>query len=199
MRSKSFCAALAMSLFYGIGTHLALAQVAPAARVSGLPITISLGVSDYDLDYGPSRRMQGLVIRGGYEFFHGAGIDVSARSLFINTPTPLTRMQQSTFLAGAFYEMPPRWRVRPFVRFGGGLGVIEFPSRSPAYTRDSYTVYAPSGGVEIPVVGKLAIRGEYEYQFWHQFHGPHDLTPQGYTIGVSYSMGARHRRPHPGY
>jgi hypothetical protein len=187
-----FCIA-AMFLLCGGALH---AQVAPAATVGGLPVVVSVGFSDYDLDYGPGRRMQGLVIRGGYDVFHGVGIDFDARTIFMNTPPQLTRMQQTTFLLGAYYLAPPIWHVRPFARYAGGIGLIEFPSHNPLYTRDSYTVYAPSGGVEIPVMNKLSIRGEYEYQFWHQFHGPHDLTPAGYTIGVSYYFGGMHRRSH---
>ena len=166
----------------------AVAQVAPAAYKGGRPIGIGVGMSSYDLDYGPDRRMEGPVIRASVGVFHGLGVDVSARTLFMNTPEALTRMQQSTFLAGAFYEGPQMFHVRPFVRAAGGLGVIEFPSRNPKYTRDSYTVYAPSGGIEIPVSRKVALRGEYEYQFWKDFHGPHYLNPQGYTIGVTYYL-----------
>jgi len=172
------------------------AQVAPAARVGGAPIAISVGFSDYNLDWGPGRRMQGLVLRGGWSIFHGAGIDINARTIFMNTPAPLTRMQQTTYLIGAYYVVPRPWPVRPFVRYGGGIGVIEFPSRNPFYTRDSFIVYAPSGGVEIPVMNKLSIRGEYEYQFWHHTHYSHDLTPAGYTVGVTYYVGGIHRRPH---
>jgi opacity protein-like surface antigen len=184
---------VAISVLCGGAVH---AQVAPAAKVGGLPIAISVGFSDYDLDYGPGRRMQGLVIRGGYDLFHGLGIDVDARTIFMNTPPQLQRMQQTTYLVGAYYVVPRPWRVRPFVRYAGGIGDIEFPSSNPLYTRDSYTVYAPSGGVEIPVMHRLSIRGEYEYQFWHQYHGPHDLTPQGFTIGVTYHMRGIHTRPH---
>lgn len=195
MRWKSFCltAAAVLSTF---GSHFGFAQVAPAAKVSGIPLTVSVGISDYDLDYGPGRRMQGAVVRLGYELFHGIGIDGNARTIFINTPPQLQRMQQTTYLGGVFYEPPTHWGVRPFVRMGGGLGVIEFPSRNPFYTRDSYSVYAPSGGVEVPVMDRLAIRGEYEYQFWKEYHGPNDLTPQGFTIGVTYAIGGRHLRPH---
>jgi hypothetical protein len=196
MRFRTFFSPVSTVVALILCSGAAHAQVAPAAKVSGLPIAISVGVSDYDLDYGPSRRMQGLVIRGGVNLFHGLGIDADARTIFMNTPSQLTRMQQTTYLAGAYYELPRHWRVRPFVRYGAGLGVIEFPSRNPLYTRDSYTVQAPSGGIEIPVMNKLSIRGEYEYQFWHQFHGPRDLTPQGYTIGVTYYMKGVHKRPH---
>ena len=172
------------------------AQVAPAAKVGGLPIAISVGISDYNLDYGPGRRMQGAVIRAGWNLFHGIGIDGNARTIFINTPSPLTRMQQSTFLGGVYYEAPPVWRIHPFVRVGAGIGLIEFPSRNPFYTRDTFSVWAPSGGIEYPITHKLFARAEYEYQFWHQYLGRNDLTPQGGTIGVTYYMSGMHRRPH---
>ena len=172
------------------------AQVAPAAKVGGLPIAVSVGISDYNLDYGPGRRMQGAVVRAGYSLFHGIGIDANARSIFMNTPSQLTRMQQSTFLGGVYYEAPPVLRIRPFVRMGAGIGLIEFPSRNPFYTRDTFLVYAPSGGIEYPVTRKLFVRAEYEYQFWKDYLGPNSLTPQGGTIGVTYYLGGRRVRPH---
>jgi hypothetical protein len=175
------------------------AQVAPAAKVGGLPIAIGVGISDYNLDYGPGRRMQGAVVRAGWNLFHGIGIDGNARTIFINTPSQLTRMQQSTFLGGVYYEAPPVWRIHPFVRVGAGIGLIEFPSRNPFYTRDTFSVWAPSGGIEYPITHKLFARAEYEYQFWHDYLGPNDLTPQGGTIGVTYYMSGMHRRPHSNY
>lgn len=175
------------------------AQVAPSARAGGLPIAISVGVSDYDLDYGPGRRMQGLVIRAGWNLFHGLGIDGNARTIFMNTPPQLTRMQQTTYLGGVYYESRAFWKIHPFARIGGGIGEIEFPSRNPLYTRDSYSVYAPSGGIEYPITRKVYARGEYEYQFWKQYHGPRDLNPQGVTVGVTYYPSGMHVRPHPLY
>lgn len=196
MRLKLLFPAAAFLLFSCAGSRLGMAQVAPAARVSGIPLTVSVGISDYNIDYGRGRRMEGVVGRVGYELFHGIGIDGNARTIFMNTPSGVSRMQQTTYLGGVFYKPPVHWAVQPFVRMGGGIGVIEFPSRNPFYTRDSYSVYAPSGGVEVPVMARLAIRGEYEYQFWKEYHGPNDLTPQGYTIGVTYAIGGRHMRPH---
>ena len=178
------------------GTPAARAQVAPSARVGGIPITFGVGMADYNLDYGPGRRMQGPVVWAAVDIFHGLGIDASARTIFMNTPLDLTRMQQSTFLGGVYYERPHIWIIRPFVRAAGGLGVIEFPSHNPAYTRDSYTVWAPSGGLDFQVSQHVAIRAQYEYQFWESFQGRHWLTPQGATLGVSYSLLRRHVRPH---
>lgn len=197
MQFRTSLAAVALCLLPGIGCYTAKAQVAPAAKVGGLPISLGVGVSDYNLDYGSGRRMQGLVIRGGMDLFHGFGVDANARTIFMNTPSQLTRMQQNTYLGGVYYESPAIFRVRPFARFGVGLGTIEFPSGNPDYTRDSYTVLAPSGGFEYPITNKVFFRAEYEYQFWKQYHGPRDLTPSGGTVGVNYYFRPRHVRPHP--
>jgi opacity protein-like surface antigen len=172
------------------------AQVAPAATVGGRPIGLTVAFSDYSIDYGPDRRMQGVMVRGGVGVFRGLGVDVSARTIFMNTPPRLTRMQQNTFLAGAFYETSGRWRVRPFARFAGGIGTIEFPSRNPFYTRDTFTVYGASGGIEYPIIPKLYLRGEYEYQFWLKYQGPNQLNPQGGTLGVTYYLRGKSPRPH---
>jgi opacity protein-like surface antigen len=190
MRLKHFVVGLLLTPAFGV-----FAQVAPSARVGGLPIGIGVGMSSYALDYSGGR-MEGPVIRASVGLFHGVGIDGSARSLFMFTPSDLTRMQQSTFLAGAFYEAKPFFHVRPFARFGGGIGVIEFPSADPKYTRDKFTVYAPGGGAEYPITGKVYLRGEYEYQFWQKFQGPHDLNPNGVTLGVTYYVRGMHLRPH---
>jgi opacity protein-like surface antigen len=106
-------------------------------------------------------------------------------------------MQQNTVLGGVFYNAPSFFRIRPFVRFGAGIGNIEFPSRNPKYTRDDFLVYAPSGGIEYPIVDKVYFRAEYEYQSWQNFQGKGTLNPQGGTIGVSYYIHGRHLRPHP--
>jgi len=196
MRLKAFCTAAVLCFLPAITANVGRAQVAPAAYAGGRPIGIGVGFSDYDLDYGPGRRMQGLVVRGGVGLFHGIGIDGNARSIFMNTPSQLTRMQQNTFLGGVYYESASIFRIRPFARFGAGLGTIEFPSHNPAYTRDSYTVLAPSGGLEYPITKKFYVRGEYEYQFWHQYHGPRDLTPQGATLGVTYYLHGMRARTH---
>ena len=189
----SFFAALSL-LFAGSSLT---AQVAPAARVGGLPIGFGVGMSGYLLDYGPGRWMEGPVAWASVGVFHGAGVDFSARTIYINLPPELSRMQQSTFLLGGYYEARPFWHIRPFARYAGGIGLIEFPSRNPLYTRDTFTVYAPSGGVEIPIVDRVVVRAEYEYQFWHKYHGPNDLTPQGVTLGVKYYVRGHHLRPHP--
>jgi opacity protein-like surface antigen len=194
VRLKS--ALFGFALYSAMGAVAAIGQVVPSAYVPGRAIGIGVGLSSYNLDYGPGRRMEGPSIRGSVGIWHGVGVDVSARSLFMFTPSQLTRMQQNTFLAGVYYEAKPIFHVRPFARAAGGLGTIEFPSRNPDYTRDSYTVYAPSAGVEVPIVPGLFARGEYEYQFWKDYQGPKYLNPQGFTVGVTYYLRGMRGRSH---
>ena len=175
------------------------AQVAPAAYTDGRPIGVGIGISGYSLDYGPGRWMEGPVVRGSVGLWRGLGIDGSARAIFIGTPSELTRMQQNTFLGGIYYEGPTTFHLRPFVRAAAGLGTIEFPSRNPLYTRDSYSVFAPAAGFEVPIVHPFYLRAEYEYQYWKDFHGPRDLNPNGVTLGVTYYLRGMHTRPHSDY
>jgi opacity protein-like surface antigen len=197
MQSKRFVASLLPAAMLLFAAHPGIAQVAPSARVGGLPVSIGVGMSSFNLDYGQGRRMEGPVVRGGIDIWHGVGVDASARSIFMFTPTTLSRMQQTTFLVGAFYEGPKVFHVRPFARFATGKGIIEFPSDNPKFTRGSYLVFAPSGGVEVPLSSKIALRADYEYEGWRNYRNDHDLTPQGYTIGVDYYLNGIHRRPHP--
>jgi hypothetical protein len=197
MRFKAIFAVSIPAILILLSTPSLPAQVAPAAKVDGIPLAISIGMSDYNLDYGPGRRMQGPVIRAGSEIFHGIGVDISARAIFMDTPAQLTRMQQNTFLGGVYYDAPAFFRIRPFVRMAAGVGNIEFPSRNPKYTRDDFTVLAPSGGIEYPIVNKVFLRLEYEYQDWQDFQGRGSLNPQGGTVGVTYYVHGRHLRPHP--
>jgi Outer membrane protein beta-barrel domain len=196
MRIKLLLTAAVLSFFAGLGSLTATAQVAAAAHSGGLPIGFGVGMSGYYLDYSQNRWMEGPVVWANVRVFRGFGIDASARSIFMNTPASLTRMQQNTFLGGVYYEGPKIWRVRPYARFGAGLGTIEFPSHNPLYTRDSYMVTAPSGGIEIPVSYHIAIRTEYEYQFWKDYQGPRYLNPQGPTVGVKYYLRGRNFHMH---
>jgi len=74
----------------------------------------------------------------------------------------------------------------------GGFGGISFENkRDPLYTHDTRTIFALGGGADIHVWNKVSIRADYEYQWWRQLFGPHDLNPNGFTIGGVYDFGRR--------
>ena len=171
----------------------ARAQVQPSVKISGLPLGVGGGISDYSLDYGPGRRMLGFSGWADYELFHGLGIEAEGTAILFDKPSSLQRMKQDTIKGRAIYRARPFWGVRPYVKALIGIGSIDFPSANPLYTHDTYTVEALGGGVEYRVWNTVYVRGDYEYQIWNQYHGPHNLTPNGFTIGATYYFRKVHK------
>lgn len=169
-----------------------LAQVAPTLKVSGIPLGVGAGVSDYTLDYGPGRRMEGFSAWADYNIFHGLGIEAEGTTIFLNKPSSLSSMRQDTIKGGLIYRSRPFWKIRPYAKSLIGIGSIDFPSGNPLYTHDTFQVEAMGGGVEYPVWHTLYVRGDYEYQIWNQYHGPNNLTPNGFTIGATYYLRGIH-------
>jgi len=175
-------------------TPAVFAQVAPAVDVRGIPLSVGAGVSDYSLDYGPGRRMIGISGWADYDLFHGLGIEAEGTTIFADKPESLDRMRQDTIKGGAIYKFHPLFLgVRPYAKSLIGLGSIDFPSRDPNYTHDTYTVIAFGGGAEVRAWRKVFVRGDYEYQFWKDYHGPHTLNPNGFTVGATYYFRGVHR------
>jgi len=188
MRSKLVLAAL-----LALVTTPVIAQVAPAAKISGLPLAVGGGLSDFSLDYGPGRRMLGITAWADYNVFHGLAIEAEGTSIFADKPAVFTRMKQQTIKGGLVYKPHPIFRIRPEVKYLFGLGSVDFPSRDPLYTHDTYTMSAAGGGGEYPIWKNLYARAEYEYEWWYNYQGPRDLNPNGFTIGAIYYLRGIHR------
>jgi hypothetical protein len=170
-------------------------QVAPAAHQGGVPIVVGAGFSDYSLDYGPGNRMIGVsawadwLPSGLPGAFHRLGIEATGHAIDWDLPKGFPRMRQNTLEGGPIYVWHPYRNFRPYVKYLFGEGRIDFPP-SGTYSHDTFLVSSPAGGAEFHAGQHIWIRADYEYQFWHQVFGPHDLTPQGITIGASYDFRA---------
>ena len=114
-------------------------------------------------------------------------------TISLDKPDDLTRMKQNTIKGGLIYKYHNIYHVRPYVKALGGLGSMDFPSRNPLYTHDTFTMFAVGGGAEYRVWKTVYVRGDYEYQYWRDFFGPHTLNPNGFTIGASYYLRGIHR------
>ncbi|MGB6744839.1 MAG: outer membrane beta-barrel protein [Terracidiphilus sp.] len=203
MRLKLFPPlSLALSLFTLI--HPAVSQTAPAGyEARTLPITVGVGVSNIDVDWGRSR-MYGDTLWIDYfptrlpHMLSGLGVDVEGRDINYDRPTTVpSNFRQDTAAGGPIYT----WRRFPnFQIYGKGLigfGSIDFMLNQPPYSRhDTRTIYAPGGGFLVHAYKHVWVRADYEYQFWPDFL-PHNGTrtddPQGFTLGAVYDFrGYRH-------
>jgi len=168
-------------------------QVVPTARQGSVPIVIGAGFSDFSLDWGPGKRMEGISAWVDWYpnrlpgVLHGLGIEVAGHDINYGLPSGFSRMRQDTGEGGAIYAWNHFHNFRPYVKYLAGIGSIDFPSAS-AYSHDTFLVLSPAAGVEYRAWGHIWIRGDYEYQYWHHTFGPHDLNPNGFTIGASYDF-----------
>jgi opacity protein-like surface antigen len=172
----------------------AFSQTVPEANKGNLPIVIGGGVSDYLLDWGYGRRMQGVTVWADWYFtdqfrlLEGVGIEAEGTDLDWNRPAGVPNMRHDTGQAGLTYTWRHFRTFDPYAKMLGGIGSIDFPAPPdyPYYTHDTFSIFSPGGGVEYRIRDHVWVRGDYEYQFWHQAFGPHDLNPNGFTIGATY-------------
>jgi len=167
-------------------------QVAPTARQGGVPIVVGAGFSDFSTDWG-TVRMEGISAWVDWypnnlpAVLHGLGVEVEGHDINFGRPAGLSRMRQDTAEGGAIYTWNRFRNFRPYVKYLAGVGSVDFP-REGNYSHDTFSVFSPGGGVEYRAWGHIWVRGDYEYQYWHHTFGPHDLNPNGFTIGASYDF-----------
>ena len=194
MRWKSICIPLLFLILIGAASR-AGAQVTYSAREGKLPLTVGFGIADFSDDWGTRHpRQVGLTLWIDWRLPHmprqlsGLGLEFEGRDVNYATPDYLPGHRMTTGLAGPMYQWRREHRIRPYAKYLMGIGNIDFPNATN-YQQDTRAIFAPAGGADVRLIGRLSARGEYEYQFWHQIFGPHDLTPQGFTFGVVYDLG----------
>lgn len=197
MRFRLFLS-LALAILGVTSARYGFAQNIYAAREGHLPIAIGFGVSNFDLDYGNGRTMEGITTWLDWSppvaprLLTGIGLEFEGRDINFGRPSSLPRMRQDTAAGGVYYRWPHFRVVHPYATFLMGMGSIDFPHKPP-YTHDTRAIYEPGGGLEVRVFRSVWVRGAYEYQFWPHLLGPHALNPNGITFGTSYDF-----RPRPG-
>ena len=168
-------------------------QVTPAARQGSVPIVVGAGFSDFSIDWGPGRRMEGISAWVDWypnrmpTVLNGLGIEAAGHDISYGLPAGISKMRQDTGEVGPIYAWNHYRNFRPYVKYLLGIGSIDFPPTGP-YSHDTFLVFSPGAGVEYRAWRHVWIRGDYEYQYWHQTFGPHDLDPNGFTIGASYDF-----------
>jgi opacity protein-like surface antigen len=184
---------LAFAALFLVAALSASSQTVPAATRGGIPILVGGGFSEYDSDWNGNLGGGTLWIDVGVphlpRLLHGLGVEVEGRDLNYTRSGFDPKLRQDTAEGGLIYRWNRYHNFRPYAKFLGGYGSIEFSDpRDPYYSHDTRTVLAPGGGVEYRVWGGLWVRGDYEYQFWPQMTARGALTPAGYTVGAVYDL-----------
>jgi len=200
MRLKLNTILIPAALFIAASLPLS-SQTAPAANKGGIPIMAGAGFSDFNLDYGLGRTMLGPSAYVVWNFYNaprllnGFGVVVEGHDINFDRPATLTKMTQQTAEAGGIYTWRHFRKVQPYAEVMGGIGSIDWPPfPGSTYSHDTFTVNSWVVGAQYDLYRPIWIRADWEYQFWHQTWGPHDLNPHGYTIGLAYDFSQIHIR-----
>lgn len=185
-------------ILFIVGAALpARSQVTYAAQEGKLPFTVGVGFSNFSDDWGASNpRQSGVTLWIDWRIPHlppkldGLGLEVEGRDINFMTPSYIPGHRMDTGLGGPIWEWRRKGSIRPYGKFLAGIGSIDFPNNT-FYQHDTRAVYEPGGGVNLRFWKQFSARGEYDYQFWHQLFGQHDLNPQGFSVGVVYDFGLR--------
>jgi opacity protein-like surface antigen len=189
MRSKLVLAVLL--LLTGIP---AFSQVAPAAKVSGIPLAVGGGIMDFSMDYGAGRRIMGISTWADYRVFHGLSVEVEASDLFFARSSAVPRWAQRSIKGGLLYHTPQYHGIHPYVKGLFGITQADFKVRDPFYTVDDFTTYAVGAGLEYKVWKSVFLRADYEYQYVTSYLSNNSLNPNGVTIGATYYFQTRRFR-----
>jgi opacity protein-like surface antigen len=195
MRFKSFIPLiLAVCLF--IAALPVFAQVVPAYTAPGVPVSIGVGPSSWDVDWGHGRMIGGTIWADWYpakveSFVHvrGLGAEFEARDVSLhNVGYGQKNIRQDTAGVGPVFNWHITRRFRPYFKLVISDGSVDFTSPSRTYSHDTRTVMAPGGGFEYRFYGPLKVRADYEYQFWIGKLLGNTLNPQGFTVGIAYDL-----------
>jgi opacity protein-like surface antigen len=190
-----------LALFF-VGTGLsAHAQVTYSADTGKKPFTVGVGISNFSDDWrATNARQAGITLWADWRLpympapLQGLGIEFEGRDINWATSAAIPGHRMDTALGGPMYQWRRRGRIKPFGKYLIGIGSIDFPSSGTTYTHDTRTVYEPGVGVDVRFWNNFSARATYDYQFWHQLLGLHDLNPNGFTIGAAYDFGLRPSR-----
>lgn len=187
------------SVFYVLPVVLfaaatASAQVAPAYQSQGIPLTVGLGPSSYDVDWGHGRMYGGTVWVDWYPIqlpkaLAGLGVEFEARDISLhNVGFGQKNVRQDTAGGGGIYTWRRFENFRPDFKFLVEDGSVDFTSPSPTYSHDTRFLLAPGGGFQYRIYHQLWARADYEYQIWEGALLGNKLNPQGFTVGVQYDF-----------
>lgn len=177
----------------------AFSQVAATYKANAIPLSIGIGPSSYDVDWGHGRMLGGTVWVDWYpskvqHLARGLGVEFEARDISLERNLPAQKnMRQDTAGGGPIYSFRLTDRFRPYFKGLIEDGSVDFYPL-PGYAHDTRLLVAPGGGFEYRFLGPLKVRADYEYQFWIGQLLGNTLNPQGFTVGVAYDLSHPQRR-----
>lgn len=163
------------------------AQAAPAVLGGDHTIWAGAEYSNFKPDFGPPQRLSGI---GTYVDLNWSSRWSAEGEMRFLRFGGFNGEAEDSYLAGPKISLFRRGRFKPYAKFLVGAGVIDFPYK---IGNGSYFAFAPGGGIDYRVTRRIALRAEYEYQFWPSAPGivgepSNGLRPNGFSAGFAYRI-----------
>ena len=164
------------------------------------------GMSTFNPDWGCSstspfckNQLIGPAVWGDFNLHNQYGVEAEARWLRWHGTGGF---YEDNYLVGPRDRVLQWHRLMLWIKLEMGGAWIQTPNYPAAGSlKGSYFAFVPGGTLEYRLSRNLTVRGDYEYQIWPSFTGPPSysstgtllphqsgLTPNGFTIGVSYRV-----------
>ena len=179
---KKLIPAVLVCLFSGCA---AWSQARPtASRAGDLQVGVDYAVAQSD--YDQFNKIKGVGFYADFDFREHFGVEVDFRQL----NDPANPIYERSYEVGGRY-VRRFYFVKPYIRLMYGRGVFNFPTADNKGTAANlaYNQADIGGGFDIPVMSRVNVRAEYEYQRWFGFP-PDGLTPGMVSVGVAYHFPA---------
>ena len=163
------------------------AQVLPSAYGSSEKLWVGGEYSNFLPDFGPPYRLTGFCVFVDLNVKPRWDVEAEARFLPFNG---FYDEAQDHYLIGPKVELVRLGKLRPYAKLLVGLGQNNFPF---TIGTGRYLALAPGAGADYWLTRNIALRAEYEYQFWPSAPGiagepSNGMKPSGFSAGFAYKL-----------
>jgi hypothetical protein len=172
------------------------AQSFPSAEGPRLTVSAGAEISLFNPDYGCKdnspfmcfgQQLLGVApfVDANHLFFQRLGAEGEAR--FLHWRGPGGGLTESSYMAGPRVGLIGfRRSIYLSAKVLVGSANINIPKSAAG--NGTHLAYAPGAVAEFKVTRRLTARVDYEYQIWPNFIGSGGLTPNGFSLGLSYMI-----------
>lgn len=162
-------------------------QAVPSAYGSSEELWVGVAYANFQPNFGPPDRITGIGVYADWSVKSRWSVEGEARFLRFNG---FYGEAQDNYLIGPKVQLVRLGKVRPYAKFLVGLGQDDFPL---TIGTGRYLVLVPGAGADYRLTRKIALRAEYEYQFWPSAPGivgePNNgMKPSGFSAGLAYKL-----------
>jgi hypothetical protein len=167
------------------GPPLCAAQAVPDAYKT-IDLSAFGGYENIDPAYGSARN-------------NGEGFGLNFTRYFARLPVDLslearvnltngTDVKERTYLVGFQAKKTYFTRYHPYVDLLVGHGTIHFNTTATGYVGDNSVVGNYGGGVDVDLVHNIALRLDFQRQYWSLGSEVNSFAPNLFLFGVNYTI-----------